>query len=151
MAIKRLRNVAAGLLSSFVSRNNDVEGYWAPGLLYTAASAAGSSAILLDLLGAEAMPSAPAAVTAARNDREFLRRALRREGIAIDQVVQAQVELRFDTPARPMSGHYCSGGEPFDCTVLLRLAGGAVAKRDEHGRCRRHDPSSFARSARAPG
>lgn len=46
-----LKCVADGVLGSFVSRNNDCEGYWAMGLLYKRALEASSNEISFNLVG----------------------------------------------------------------------------------------------------
>lgn len=139
--IKRLRNVTAGLLSSFISRNNGVEGWWALGMLYNEAVV---GSVCLNLLAREATPSGHSGSTVAANYGEVLRRALAREGIDIAGLTAAVVEIKFDTAARPQ--YYNTTGEPFDCTVTLRTRDGQVVTRQAHDRCRRHAPDLFSRS-----
>ena len=144
--IKRLRNVAAGLLSSFISRNNDVERAWALGMLYNEAADGG---MRLDLLAWQASTPGPAGHTVACNYGEMLRRALHREGIDRAELSAALVELRFDTAVRPV--YYHSGGEPFDCSITLRTRDGQVVARQAHGRCWRHQPYVFSRGPGGSG
>jgi hypothetical protein len=47
---KALKNVCSGILGSFVSRNNDCEGYWGMGILYRFAKERGKSDLMIDLL-----------------------------------------------------------------------------------------------------
>lgn len=140
-SMKRLRNIGAGLLSSFMSRNNSVEGWWALGLLYNDAP---EGAMCLDLLAWEAAPPGPAAESVARTYGDMLRRALLRERIDAAELAAATVEIRFGTAPRPV--HYQATGEPFDCTVTLRTHDGQVATRQAHDRCTRHQPWLFSRS-----
>jgi len=142
-SMKRLRNIGAGLLSSFMSRNNGVEGWWAPGLLYNEAP---QGVMCLDLLAWEAAPPGAAAGTVARTYGDMLRRALLRERIDAAELAAATVELRFGTAARPV--RYRTTGEPFDCTVTLRTRDGRAVTRQEHDRCTRHQPWLFSRSGR---
>jgi len=56
---KILNGVAAGLASSFVSRNNDIDGSWGMGKLYLVAASGddGSRTVVLDLIAPDALPS----------------------------------------------------------------------------------------------
>jgi hypothetical protein len=132
--IGRLRNIGAGLLGSFMSRNNRVERWWALGVLYNEAV---DGAMHLDLLALTASPPGPAAHVVARNYGEMLRRALAREDIDPAGLAAAIVEIRFGTAAREV--RYLATGEPFDCTVMLRTRSGQVVMRQAHERCYRQE------------
>ncbi|MDQ6433027.1 hypothetical protein RB623_03050 [Mesorhizobium sp. LHD-90] len=57
MARRRmLKGVANDLASSFVSRNNDLDGYWAIGKIHTVASTVSSGVVRFDLLNGTADP-----------------------------------------------------------------------------------------------
>ncbi len=47
---KELKNIANGIIFSFKSRNNDVDGYWELGKLYSYAKSCGVNSIKLNLL-----------------------------------------------------------------------------------------------------
>ena len=47
---KILKDIAAGLINSFISRNNDVYGYWGMGKLYTHMLSSKSMILKIDLL-----------------------------------------------------------------------------------------------------
>ena len=49
-AYKQLKGIAAGLAGTFISRNNDVDGYWGMGVIYSEVSARGVSAVTFSLL-----------------------------------------------------------------------------------------------------
>ncbi|HEY0587723.1 MAG TPA: hypothetical protein VGD52_16420 [Pseudoduganella sp.] len=51
-------SVASGILHSFVSRNNDLEGYWGIGVLYLYARKVGELTVMLDLLRGTINPPA---------------------------------------------------------------------------------------------
>lgn len=140
--IGRLRHLAAGLLASFISRNNDVEGYWAPGMLYAQLP---GSAVRLDLLRWNAEPASAAAVTVARNYGERLRRALPKISLAGDELTEAAIEVVFDTAPSVPTVLFFTSGEPFDCVITLRNRHGQQVVRRAHGRCRRLEPGLFSR------
>ncbi len=54
---RELKNIASGLSSSFVSRNNDYDGYWELARLYDFANSEGVSEIKIDLLNSKVSPS----------------------------------------------------------------------------------------------
>ena len=148
MIAKRwLRHTAAGLLDSFVSRNNDYIGYWAPGVLYTETGEAGMR-VELDLIRVAAQPGTPAALTAARYWSGYLRNALRRHGSAIDDLETATVSLAFGLPPSPLPSHYMGGGDPFSCAVRLVARGGDAVERTALRSCLPHLSHDGRRSTR---
>ena len=56
-AYKQLKGIAAGLAGTFISRNNDVDGYWGMGVIYSEVSARGVSAVTFSLLDGAVSPS----------------------------------------------------------------------------------------------
>jgi len=51
-----LKGAALGVLGSFVSRNNDVDGYWGIGKLYSHALRTDAKTIAIDLVGRTITP-----------------------------------------------------------------------------------------------
>ncbi len=54
---KELKNIASGLLGAFVSRNNDVGGYWGIGHLCSLATNSQSAKVKLDILAKTMFPA----------------------------------------------------------------------------------------------
>jgi len=54
---KQLKNLACGIAGRFASRNNDIDGYGALGLLYAEADSAATNTRRLDLVSPAATPS----------------------------------------------------------------------------------------------
>ncbi|MEW6762416.1 MAG: hypothetical protein AB1437_16465 [Pseudomonadota bacterium] len=148
MIAKRwLKHTAAGLLDSFVSRNNDFIGYWAPGVLYTETRATGMRAEL-DLIRAAARPDTPAALAAAHYWSGYLREALRRHGSTIDDLETATVSLAFGLPLLPLPSYHMCGGDPFSCSVRLVSRGGDAVEREALRSCLPHLTHDGRRSTR---
>ena len=145
-----LKNVAAGLLDSFVSRNNDFIGYWALGVLYTETLAFGKR-MDLDLLAATANPDTPAGVDAVRVWSDYLHRALSRHGGAPQDLEMATVSLAFGLSPLPQPRHHMCGGDPFSCSVRLVSRRGDEIVRDALGFCFPHVAHDGRRSTRYPG
>jgi len=148
MIAKRwLKHTAAGLLDSFVSRNNDFIGYWAPGVLYTETLATGMR-VELDLLRVAAQPGTPASLAAAQYWSAYLRDALHRHGSGVDDLQTATVSLAFGLPPLPLPSYYMCGGEPFSCSVRLASRGGDAVEREALRSCLPHLSHDGRRSTR---
>ena len=148
MHSKKLNHIAAGVLASFVGRNNDVGGYWALGVLYREAASNGNT-VALDLLAPDTAAPSPAAASAARHYAQFLHGALQRQGLAADTLAQARIAVAFNTTA-PAHVHYTSVGDIFACSITLAGTHGSIAERTVYGRCQPCTEGRFTRSTRVP-
>jgi hypothetical protein len=148
MARRELLDVAAGIAGSFVSRNNDGNGYWGLGLLRSHADRTGTRSLRLDILGHDADPpnSAPALVADAY--RQVLERQLAIRKLARGVITKAEILLTFD-PDSPNTPGASTYGAPFSCTVRLTDHRGRVFERIRTGCCAPHNPLTELRSARA--
>lgn len=144
-----LKNIAAGLLDSFVSRNNDFIGYWVLGVLYTETLAYGKR-VDIDLLAASADPATPAAVAAACFWSDYLRAALQRHRGAVGDLEMATVSITFGCSPLPQPRHHMCGGDPFACSLRLLSRSGDVADREALGFCFPHLSHDGRRSTRYP-
>ena len=141
-----LRHVAAGLLGSFISRNNDIGGYWALGVL---CAEAGAHAVELRLTERLATPPAPACMAVAATYAGFLRRAMLQHGIDADDLARATVDIAFGVvPEVPIYRH--AAGAPFCCTVTLASRCGKTATVRAHGHCLPHDPALESQRRKLP-
>jgi hypothetical protein len=144
---RELIDLAAGITGSFVSRNNDVGGYWSLGLLRSLADRIGISALQFDLMAATAYPHDPIAATVAQVYHYKLKDQLTRRRIQ-DFLATAVLTVEFGVQANP-SAPAPTYGDPVRCTVLL------VDRQDREHRCTRwttcapHNPARESRSARA--
>ena len=144
---KRMNHVAAGLLGSFNGRDNDLDGFWAIGMLYEELRSA-PYRVELDLLTPTATPVGSSAVLIAGRYADFLRHALVKKNLQAQDLLEATVTLQFkaDSPGRYFPPHLI--GDPYTCTVTLRSANDEAIY-TAHGKCMPHDPRLFSRSARA--
>lgn len=147
LSLKKLRHIAAGTVSSFVCRNNDVGGQWALGLLYR--DAPQDQLMQLNLLDRTAMPPTGVTQAVARNYGEFLRRAASRQGVPLDAFAAARVALRFNADLEIPGEGWEVVGDPFLCTVTLTLKDGRAATAQRTGRCLRYEKGLFG--GRTPG
>jgi len=124
-----LRSVADGTARAFASRNNDVEGWWAPGLLLEAVPH-GDPDYRLDLLAGTATPEPPGALRdlapAWAGDFAW---SLGRHDLAPEVVKSAALTLRFDRGQLVRSHLYDPHGipmdHPFECRVEIEMTAGA--------------------------
>jgi hypothetical protein len=143
----KLEDVAAGILGSFVSRNNDVGGYWGLGLLRSLADRQRTSTLRLDLLGQGVEPSDRLIAAIAAKYREALQRQLARRGIAKDVVTEAEIQIDFNAEASIFSS-LPTYGEPTRCSIRLLDDRGREYRRSLRTACSPHDPRRESRRRR---
>lgn len=148
MARRELLDVAAAVAGSFVSRNNDVNGYWGLGLLRSYADRNGLRSLRFDLLEGDPEPKSDPPALVADAYRRVLARQLTIRRIARGIVTKAEVLLTFDpdTPNTPSASTY---GAPFSCTVRLTDHRGREFERIRIGCCSPHNPLRELQSVRA--
>ena len=146
--LDRLNGVAAGLASSFVSRNNDVDGYWAIGRLKAFALEQGQETVTVHLapLGSNAEPLLEEIASAYR---KMLDRLLATAGLPPDSVEQATVVTRFILSANEAAQVIpTTRGEPFASEVRLIDHHGKAHSSRSLSTCEPHDPWREQRSVR---
>lgn len=149
IAKSKFNHTAAGLLSKFISRNNDIDGYWGLGVLYTQARTS-ANRVAFDLLGGSAQPASPVSVSVARTWALYLRVALARHGLTSQALVIASVDVEFGLPL-PKRPLYIPHGDPFVCTVRLVSTDGREFTRQVIGYCLPYEEFHGRRSTRWTG
>lgn len=142
----RLKHAAAGLLGWIVSRNNDVNGYWAPGLLYRDVLEA-PHVIELNLLRGTSRPDSDSAKLMAAYSATFLNTALQRQKFSWEELTQATITLQFNADEPDPYFYFPCGGEPFICAVALVTAQGHAASVCAMARCHPYRLDAFTQSA----
>jgi hypothetical protein len=121
-----LASIADGVAAVFLSRNNDVDGWWAPGLLIDAAAPA-DPAYSVDLLTGATVP---ATITSALDQlgpalARYFAWSLDRSGLPAARVASASLKVRFLYEESVPSWRFGRTDRPFACTVTIT---------DDHGR-----------------
>jgi hypothetical protein len=150
--IRALNGVAAGILSSFVSRNNDSDGYWALGKLRALAAQLGWVTVEVCLQPIAANEQAPLVCELARRYQTMLERLLSAAPLDARDVRAAKIVIRFEVGLQELSVARflpTTWGTPFSCEVLITDARGKAYSRKLYGCCSPHDPSRESRSTRA--
>ena len=118
---RSLKGIAGGLMGSFVSRNNDVAGYWGMGMLCLLSRDVAKPSITVELVGAKESSDASHFVvkSIAETYSTMLQTMLSRAKVNPTWVKQAKVLVEFGSsgklPAPPLN----AWGEPFICTLTI--------------------------------
>ena len=140
---KALKGIASGILGSFISRNNSVDGYWGIGKLCLFAKESQRSSITISLLGSTDSDSYNSTVVAviAGHYGDLVQTHLHRAGIVLSRVRNVEITVAFGAsgilPTPPLS----TWGSPFLCTVEITDDLGRVWSVSRSGRCAPHDPN----------
>lgn len=141
--LRDLKNIAHGLAGTFISRNNDVAGDWAIGILYRECLATACTTVEFDLIAGHCLPDGSVARAVIPRHADWLAARLKGRSIA-----SARVVLQFgsfDGFAPPLHASY---GDPFVCAVILATAAGRECRATRTGRCAPHSTAE-RRSARS--
>lgn len=146
---KELKGIAFGIASSFSSRNNDVDGYWALGLLYKLAAEAGSSCFSLNMKSGQSTPAFRFSRRIMEPYATFLGDQLKKKGFEWCHVESAIIVLDFNvSPTKRQVMFKSTWGEPFACRVHLTDDLNRVWSSEIRGWCGIHDPLKEHRSTR---
>ena len=145
-----MKGIGANVARRFASRNNDVDGYWAPGVFYRLCSNHDVKTFSLDFLSGASSPEAIFSSEVAAPFRELLYTQMRNNGLAEEQLAAAFARVEFDLEPTSTERHYRGAwGEPFDCHIVLVDDLGKQRTCTTRGCCWMHDPAREHRSTRA--
>jgi len=145
---RTLKNIAYGVAGRFVSRNNDVNGYWALGLFYSAASENGTNHACLDLLAETTNPEFRYSSHAVSAFKNYLDVRLEQE-LLTGHVTLARIDIQFNVEPGPLDLQYrCTWGDPFTCTVTITDDRNITREAKLRGWCGHHDSKKERRSTR---
>ena len=119
MGRSELNGVAAGLAGSFVSRNNDVDGFWSLGLLRLFADQLQLKSLRFDIANGRTEPDAPLLLRVCHTYQASLARQLAARGIDRSMVAHAEILVSFDALGSPSMPPARTYGPPFLCSVRL--------------------------------
>lgn len=144
---KELNNVASGLYGSFISRNNDVAGYWGIGKLCLLAQENEANAVQLKLLAQTVSPESTQFKKLLAGYYSFLQRHLTARGIPMGWVVSADIELNFNPEDRPKKHvPIVSWGKLFKLSVVITDDKNRAHVFSGYSYCGPHDPKKEQQS-----
>ena len=146
-----MKGIAAGVVGKFTSRNNDIDGYWAMGILYQTAIRNKTSELSLNLKTGESVPKYKHSKQLAAPFLEYIYCQMNKRNWDIFRLKQAMVELHFRIQLDPTKDflYKNSWGEPYKCIVLLTDDRDKNYTFETKGWCAQHNPSKERRSTRA--
>jgi hypothetical protein len=145
---KELKNIASGLYGSFISRNNDVGGYWGIGKICLLAQQSGVQTVRLDLLAKSITPASSEFSKLVSGYNSILKKHLSAKGIPENWLVSASIELDFK-PELP-SGKYipiATWGSLFKLVVCLADDMKKSHTVSGYSYCGPHNPRKESKSA----
>ena len=148
-AYKQLKGIAAGLAGTFISRNNDVDGYWGMGVIYSEVSARGVSAVTFSLLDGAVSPSLKCGSLVTQTYREKAETRLRAVGLTSEEVTSIQIHVCFEQHDHTQKCRIpITWGAPFTCRVTITDLHETERSITIQGCCGKHDPKRERRSVR---
>src|SRR5829696_8128411 len=136
-----LKGIACGLLGTFVSRNNDINGYWGLGVLRLHAERMQASELTIDLLKEDLVPDFRSPVATTKQIyRQVLTNVLAKSHIDTARLKKVEINLRFANFEEFPNAIRDTRGEPYLCTVSITGKNGSIYEARKLGCCAPHDP-----------
>jgi hypothetical protein len=138
---RSLKGLASGLAETFISRNNDVSGYWGIGMLRRELENLQRTSVELDLLLGEATRGGPVANSLIAHYSQWLAKSRARAGFLPSQVAGAKVIIDFRALGKTLNPALVNTyRQAFSCEVSLVSLSGRIFSAVREGLCWRHDP-----------
>jgi len=145
-----LNGVASDIVRSFVSRNNDVRGYWALGKLYVYAKEHGDNLLQILMLPLEQASSIEPVAFVARNYGAKLHTLIANWKLPKSWLKSACITVQFEsTDAKPQFFSTRANGRPFQCRIEIEDDLGRKHAASAAGWCSPHDWNIETQSTRA--
>ena len=141
---RELRGAALGLLGAFVSRNNDVGGYWALGKLYKHAKTTSGSEVRVDLVKTTITPPNAQFAGMIEYFHQMLASQLLARALPSDWLTAAEIAVQFTGQKDAKEP-----GDVFECLVTLTDDRGRPHRARASGSCWAHSPFRESKSTRA--
>jgi hypothetical protein len=144
---KELKCVAQGLYGSFISRNNDVAGYWGIGRLSLFAQNQKLNVVEIDLIQSSIMPLTREFDWLVSGFCSRLRTQIGSKGMPKTWVTSAKIIIDFKPAERPEKyPPILSWGKLFQLTVILEDDRSHKYVQLGYGHCSPHDPHRESKS-----
>lgn len=147
---KELKGIAAGIAGHLVSRNADIDGYWAMGVLYKKASKNNTNCFILNLLTGLSSPSSGFSIRLAMPFKKFLLQQIQKRWHDEHLITDAEIKIEFNVPVTKKHIEVLerTWGEPFTCCVSLTDDLNKRHTYTVYGWCAEHNPMKECRSTR---
>ncbi|TDK66393.1 hypothetical protein [Sapientia aquatica] len=143
-----LNGICHDILMSFISRNNDLSGYWGIGMLCLAASENNTQSVALDLLNNKASLISNEFDAMVNHYREMLFMLLGKRSIPASAISKVTLVTSFNQGNDERYHYFQSAlGQPYICTIEMFDTLGRGHSITAGGHCKSHDPSKESRRA----
>jgi len=144
---KLLNGVVAGLATTFVSRYNNINGYWALGVMFSIASAKSNNVIFLDLGQDLIVPNNKKLQKLSSKYCDKLKLLLKVNKLNLSYCKNIVIKISFDVPCTKnhLLNHF-TYGKPYTCIVSIIDDLGKIHKHTVVGWCAKHNPFKESRS-----
>ena len=145
---RELKNIASGLYGSFISRNNDVAGYWGIGKLCLLAQRQDSSAVRIDLLAESIVPESSEFTKLVSGYGAILRKHLSNRDMPAEWLSSAVIKIDFK-PELPSERYIpiTTWGSLFKLTVEITDDRNKTYTISGYSYCGPHNPRKESKSA----
>lgn len=144
-----LKNIASGLCGSFVSRNNDLDGYWSIGKLRLLAEQHRRTHLSLDLRARSIDPSSSEFSAVLARYGRLLEKLAERSRFPLEKITAACITMDFAPEPWPRPRYIdAQWGDQFVLTVTVTADGKAAGIVRYASYCRAHDPDKESQSTR---
>ncbi|WP_392552951.1 hypothetical protein RHO14_03535 [Orbus wheelerorum] len=135
-------DIAHGISSSFNSRNNDLQGYWAIGILYKYLSTNNITSIVFDILNNTSTLNTEKFPQIISRYSALLYYLLGVKNINYNWVKSATIKIDFNQYNKTYHDQiFYPIGDPYTITMTLIDDRGKIFEANSYGKCRYHDPN----------
>ncbi|WP_462157742.1 hypothetical protein [Pseudoalteromonas sp. GB56] len=143
---REFKGIVRNLAELLSGRNNDYQGYWAVGQLFTLAQEHGVDAISLDLINCKGDISSPLLVDMCQSMKSEMNRMLNAHKLPNEWVEAVSAKFSFNQEYQEKYHYWRSAlGTPYLVHVEIETDLGYVNKATQGGNVKPHDPSKEQR------
>ena len=146
---RELGSIASGIIGSFRSRNNDIDGYWGIGKLYLFVDHLQSKCVSIDLCSQQIAPYYPHFDLMTERYSKMFKRLLVKRSIPFEWVSSAYVYVEFEVDYEDRHHNWRSAlGNPCNLVCVVVDDNGKSHVARAYTNCFPHDAKRESRSTR---
>ncbi len=147
---RELKNIANGLMGSFNSRNNDIDGYWGLGKLYKHAQLHKTTTVKINLLGNTIQPETNEFDNLLEQYNAMFLRLIDSANINRNWIKSVLISVNFESEYIPEFHYWRSAlGKPYICKCVITDDNDKQYSILKYNNCLPHNPLVETRSSRA--
>ena len=147
---RELGSIASGIIGSFNSRNNDIDGYWGIGKIYNLVVTRESKTVSIDLKNKAISPTSNEFDAMLTFYHNMLTCLLEKHDIPLEWVTSVNISVEFEATYEDKYHYWRSAlGNPCKLQCEILDDNGRIHNAYAYNNCRPHDPSRENQSSRA--